>query len=330
MNISARKPSKKSVEDLSHMAALAVKAGKLAIFEWNIVTDVCIADSMLCDLFGLGEGPWTGSMVLDRIHPEDRDKLNDAIEQTLVDNVDYDTSFRVGTDDDFTWIGGRGRVVERDEAGAAIRMMGVNWDMSQAKAAEARQIALAREMDHRVNNGYAIIEATIAVGAEEYDCPPPFAQLLKTQIHALSAAHQLASDFLLHEQMQGRGLSLGSILRKALRLVPDELLDAHLDEGLTILPQQAAAMSMLMHHICGQARKDASALLHVKALAEGKAELVWTSGYGANAPQTTPDFLVSLCLEQLGGTLTTYSSTEQGQNITMILPVAGHQVVRPS
>lgn len=314
---------KPSMEDLSHKASLALKAGKLAAFEWDLVTDICVADAMLLHVFGLPEGEITGAMVLDRVLPEDRDALNAEIQRTLTENVDYDTCFRVGTPDNFTWIGGRGRVVKWGDNGAPLRMMGVNWNMNETKRSEERQRALTREMDHRVNNGYAIIKAITAIAVDEYDSVPEFAKMLRTQIHALAVAHQLAADFLLHEHVNTRALSMTKVVKNSMRQVALDRLNVDISPGLAIMPQSAASVSMLLHHFCMQARTDAPIDVQLRPAPGGMAELTWISGDGAflRDVSTRVDFLVSLCAEQLDGTIQHYANSTEGQNIVLALPV---------
>jgi len=323
MNDLAHPFVKRGIESLAHQASLAVKAGNMATFEWDLVSDTCYLDPLARVVFGVPHGKTTGAMVLEKIHPDDRETLDAAIERTLTEDVDYDTSFRVGTRDNFMWVGARGRVVERASDGAPLRMMGVNWDMTETKRSEERQKALTREMDHRVNNGYAIIKAIVSIGAQEFACAPAFEKMLSTQIHALASAHQLAASYLLHDSANTRAMSLTQVLRKTLRIVPKADLREELTTGLAILPQSVAPLCMLLHHICMTSRTDMP--IHVVTLAQddAMAKLTWISGVGEELAQSDPaeDFLFSLCVEQLNGKVLHFANAQDGQKVVISLPV---------
>ncbi|MBS4153760.1 diguanylate cyclase [Cobetia sp. MC34] len=81
----------------------------------------------------------------EHLHPEDRDEvlanLNDHLEgRTEVYQVVHRMLARDGS---ITWVADRGRVVERDEHGNALRLLGTHTDISHEKDYESRLNALA-------------------------------------------------------------------------------------------------------------------------------------------------------------------------------------------
>ncbi|PTX54032.1 HWE histidine kinase [Litoreibacter ponti] len=319
----------RKVEDLSHRAQLALEAGSLATFEWNLAADTCIVDATLRQLFDLPEGEVTGAMVFDRVHPDDLSALRATIAATLAPRgADFDTSFRILRAGRTVWIGGRGRVVERDDDGRPLRMIGVNWDMTRAKQEEARRLDLTREMDHRVNNSYALMEALIAMGEMEYRRAEDFAAMLQTQIHALSDAHQLASDVLLHEQKNRAALPLEDVVGRALRRVPERLRRFDLAPGLAIRVQDVAALVMLLHHLRMGMLQSAPLVLRATPQIAGWSELTWACG-APMVPVGEPDFIVALCIEQLGGRLLHNGQAKAGQMLSFTFPVFDEGAVMP-
>jgi two-component system, NarL family, sensor histidine kinase UhpB len=85
----------------------------------------------------------------DHLHPEDKDK---AI-QVLKEHVDgrtpfFATEYRLRTKSgQYIWIHDRGRVVERDAAGKALRVTGTHTDITRRKQAEAEIHQLWQELD---------------------------------------------------------------------------------------------------------------------------------------------------------------------------------------
>lgn len=89
-----------------------------------------------------------------RLHPEDREK---AI-QALTDHVNgltpsYETEHRLRTKSgEYIWIHDRGRVVERNAEGKALRVTGTHTDITRRKQAEAALHLLWQQLDRTAEN----------------------------------------------------------------------------------------------------------------------------------------------------------------------------------
>ncbi len=86
------------------------------------------------------------------VHPADQGKLRDALIAHVKGSVDhfecsYRTRARAGG---WIWLLGKGRVLERDAAGRALRMVGTNRDISQLKQVEDDLRRLNEELEVRV------------------------------------------------------------------------------------------------------------------------------------------------------------------------------------
>ena len=140
--IAAREALRKANERV----ALATDSGDIGIFDWDIKKDLCTADSCLHRLYGLEylDHPtpleyWAGPM-----HPEDRQNVIEALEDAIADRRPYDTEFRVlWPDGSVHHLRATARVT-RDEYGAPIHMVGVNWDVTEPRRLTA---ALAEQHD---------------------------------------------------------------------------------------------------------------------------------------------------------------------------------------
>ncbi|HXV21713.1 MAG TPA: PAS domain-containing protein [Desulfuromonadales bacterium] len=88
------------------------------------------------------------------LHPEDREKTL----QALTDHVNgltpsYQSEYRMRTKDGHDiWILDRGRVVERDSAGKALRVTGTHTDITMRKQAEAALHLLWQQLDRTAEN----------------------------------------------------------------------------------------------------------------------------------------------------------------------------------
>ncbi|WP_293761555.1 sensor domain-containing diguanylate cyclase [uncultured Aquitalea sp.] len=80
-----------------------------------------------------------------KVHPDDRDEVVARYQAHLAGEVDsYEAEYRtLGPDQQITWLWDRGRVVERDAEGRALRIMGAHADITERKLAEAELLRLA-------------------------------------------------------------------------------------------------------------------------------------------------------------------------------------------
>lgn len=84
------------------------------------------------------------------VHPEDRSRVGGEIQEALGGGAPYRSEFRiVWPDGAVRWLVGRGSVF-RDEAGAPVRMIGVDYDVTERKAQEEELRRLNEEQEQRV------------------------------------------------------------------------------------------------------------------------------------------------------------------------------------
>jgi signal transduction histidine kinase/ActR/RegA family two-component response regulator len=87
---------------------------------------------------------------MERVHPADKPGLDEAIRKAVEERRPYDHEFRMCLDDHTTrWFAGRGRVL-CDEEGHPVRMVGVNFDVTDRKDADV-QLRAAREQAESAN-----------------------------------------------------------------------------------------------------------------------------------------------------------------------------------
>ncbi len=96
-----------------------------------------------------GEFPATYESWGDLIHPDDRESaLRVASEYLAAKSDSYENEFRLRTKPgDYKWVRARARVVERNEKGEAVRMIGSHEDITERKRAE--EMIKQSEQDYR-------------------------------------------------------------------------------------------------------------------------------------------------------------------------------------
>ena len=125
---------------------LAVEAGGVGTFDWDLVSGALVWDEQLLDLFGVEDRQ--GGMTIDDffalLYPADRPRVQEQLDRAVLELVDLDTEYRVVLPDGgLRWIAARGRPLT-DRAGSAVRLIGAAQDTTTRRDAEAR---VARIMD---------------------------------------------------------------------------------------------------------------------------------------------------------------------------------------
>ncbi|MFB2922580.1 PAS domain S-box protein [Aerosakkonema funiforme] len=169
------------LEDSATQLGLALSAARMGMWDWNLVTGEIKWSPEHALLLGLEPGTFDGKYeTFDaRVHPEDRQDLNKAIEQVLQTKSIYQHEFRViWPDGSLHWVEGRGQRFD-DEAGQAVRMIGTVANVDDRKRTETllhqqvEQQRLLMEMTQRIRqslNLQAILQTTVEQMREFLQC----------------------------------------------------------------------------------------------------------------------------------------------------------------
>ena len=190
--------------------------------------------------------PWSA----DRIHPEDRARVIAEIERARGAISPYQSQHRVelraGT---WTWIESRAVPVQ-DSEGNVSEWFGAASDVSQRVLHETHLRLMVDELNHRVKNNLAIVQALVAQTLR--DCPDSSlaAPAIESRLRTLAAAH----DMLTREKWSGA--AIGGIVRVAMGHCLDDTTRIRAQGPPVILdPQRAVALSMALHELCTNATR---------------------------------------------------------------------------
>src|SRR5579883_1375070 len=173
--------------------SLALAAGQMGSWDWDLLTDEWKWDEGQHRIFGVDPGTFKVSAEGLRalIHPDDWRRLEQVAQGMTEGARTYQAEFRVlRPNGQVRWcIGSAAASV--DASGKVVRVSGVTIDVTDRKEAEERQVLLAREVDHRARNALAVIQSIIrltrAKTVEDY------VQAIEGRIKALARAHTLLS-----------------------------------------------------------------------------------------------------------------------------------------
>ncbi len=131
----------------------------------------------------------------EKVHPDDRDRVRAAVDAVAHGRLEhYRVEYRVrDRQDGWIWMESYGGVVEHDPAnGIPLRIAGVSRDVTERKAAEARQRLLMREVDHRAKNALAVVQAAVRLAPR--DDAAVFADAVEGRVAALARAQGLLAE----------------------------------------------------------------------------------------------------------------------------------------
>lgn len=114
----------------------AMQTARMGSFEWNRETGETVWDNQWCDMAGLPHDiERDGDTFFSFVHPDDLAALHEVTDRSQQDRCDYRSEFRIVSHDGETrWLAGSGSWQE-DEHGNKVRLVGLNWDITEQKQA---------------------------------------------------------------------------------------------------------------------------------------------------------------------------------------------------
>ena len=128
--------------------AVALEAAQLGLWDWDLRTDALVWDARSVEMYGLRGVELTGRVgdIERAIHPEDLPRVNAALGGAIEAVGSVDVEFRVvWPDGSHRWVYARGQALV-DATGAAVRVIGTNADVTEARRASHERAEDAARM----------------------------------------------------------------------------------------------------------------------------------------------------------------------------------------
>ncbi|MBE7200945.1 MAG: PAS domain S-box protein [Parafilimonas terrae] len=161
-DVTESRRAEQALRDTEERYRLAARATNDTIWDWDLATNHIRWNEALHTAHGHAPDAVepTGDWWIAQIHPDDRARVDRSI-HAVIDGggATWMDEYRFRrADGTYADILDRGNVV-RDAQGKAVRMIGAMFDISERKRAEERQRLLTGELQHRVKNTLAMVQA---------------------------------------------------------------------------------------------------------------------------------------------------------------------------
>jgi PAS domain S-box-containing protein len=147
-DITDRKEIESRLTAFANRLAMATRAGAVGIWDYDPIHNALIWDDQMFLLYGITRDHFPATFDAWRagVHPDDWYRARKEFDVALAGGKDYDTEFRVVWPDRTVHTIRAMALVERDQTGAPLHIVGTNWDISEQKQA-ARELT---EMNQRL------------------------------------------------------------------------------------------------------------------------------------------------------------------------------------
>jgi PAS domain S-box-containing protein len=138
IDITHRMNAENKVKQLSDRFSLAARAGGVGVWDYDIINNVLLWDDRMYELYGIQNKDFIGVYEAwkNGVHPDDKERGDREIQMAIQGEKEFDTEFRVSWPDGSVHNIRALAVVQRDDSGKALRMIGTNWDITKHKLAE--------------------------------------------------------------------------------------------------------------------------------------------------------------------------------------------------
>jgi PAS domain S-box-containing protein len=271
VDVTERRGQELALKESEERLRVALAAGRMGTWRYDLRTGAQSWDRRQYELLGIEPGVTpTRDAFLARVHPEDARKVAFDPEALPPPGTFLDSEFRIVMHDgSIHWITAHS-LARYDSHGAAIEMIGVNFDITRQKEAEDELRLLLAELNHRVKNTLAVVQAIAHQTFQDGGASEATLSAFEGRLVALSSAH----DLLTQSKWESAGLRDIALNAFGGQSVGEAHFRLH-GPNIELPPRQALALSLALHELCTNAIKYGALSNQT-----GRIDLAWSSASG--------------------------------------------------
>ena len=233
-----------NINDDRRRLELALQAANLAEFEWNAASNTLVVSERMSAVTGAPPGNLVGqveNLFMTYAHPDSIKAFLTYRDTVLQSQSSFDFTLRLNRkrDGQDIWLRLVG-LIERDENGAGKSITGVVEDVSRRLQEEEQRVRLMAEMDHRVKNVLATVQALAQQSARRTTSLSVFMSTFGGRLKAMTSANELLTA------ARWRGAAIDHIAAAELGALAPGQTDWDGPE-LFLTPRAANALSLALH-----------------------------------------------------------------------------------
>jgi PAS domain S-box-containing protein len=250
--ISERKRAERDLRQILEWLEMTQEAGDVAPWGYDLDVGEVRWTKQLYRQLGYDSGEATPSLSAfrERVHPEDRARLDDirAKESKSEPGTQFQIALRlIRRDGNLSWIDRRSRVIEHE---GRRRIIGVNVEITERKEQEDNLRFIMGELSHRTKNLLSVVQAMASQTARYSGTFTDFEERFLGRIRALSQSH----DLLVSRNWAGAPL-LDLILTQLLPFVEDKARVQAEGPSIFLRAEAAQSLGIILHELATNASK---------------------------------------------------------------------------
>ena len=249
---------------------LALDVNSLSVWDCDPSSQLMRFDSAGVKLLKSSDENMDMAAFYDRVHPDDRARVVEAMRATGPDSDMLDVTFRRATGDDrqvFLQILGKRITGRRDS-----RILGVMFDVTRDQEDRDLREMMLREMNHRVKNMFAVISGLVRIAGRSTDSVPDLVQSIVKRVDALARSHDLTQ-----RAPNAAPLTLEGVVRASLEPYAQQAGFTVSGPPIPVVNQDLTALSLLLHEWATNAAK-----YGVLGARDGRLEVTWQDNLPEN------------------------------------------------